>query len=94
MPAAFVEDLTLFFADFGVPAVVGVNPAITVIFDRAYISQLSGRVAGSGPECLGLTADLGAMREDDTITIDGVPYSVAGEPQSDGTGLTILQLRG
>lgn len=90
---AFVEDLSVFFADFGVPAVVGVDTAITVIFDKAYIAQLNGRLEGENPECLGRTEDIGDMQEGDPITIDGIPYTVVGAPQSDGTGLTILQLR-
>lgn len=93
MPAAFVEDLTVFFADFGVPAVVGVAPAVTVIFDKAYIAALMGRVESVGPECVGRTADLDVLEQGDPITIDGVPYTVTGN-DPDGTGLTVLQLRG
>ncbi len=94
MSAAFVEDLTVFFADFGVPAVVGVNPAVTVIFDRAYVAQLNGRASGLNPNCVGRTEDLAALGEGDAIVIDGSPYVVVGEPQPDGTGLTFLELRG
>lgn len=95
MPAAFIEDLTVFFADWGVPALVGEGrPAVTVIFDKAYISLLRDHASGSSPECVGRTEDLAHLEEGDPIVIDGEPYSIAGDPQPDGTGLTYLQLRG
>lgn len=90
---AFVEDLTQFFKDFGVPAtLVGAPLPITVIFDRAYVAALSSLVESTGPCCLAMDDDLAGVTHGTSMTIKSVAYKVAGiEP--DGTGLSILHLR-
>ncbi len=89
---AFAEDVTAFLDTahgFAVNATIGAA-TVPVIFDAAYADAL-GMVAGTRPVALGATADLAAVGQGDTVTIDAVEYIVTGvEP--DGTGLTQLRL--
>lgn len=91
----FTEDLTAFFdvtGGFAVNATVGAAQ-VPVIFDKAYQSGIGGLVESTGPQCLAKTADVAAVVQGGTITINAVAYTVTGV-QPDGTGLTTLQLRG
>lgn len=84
---AFIEDTSMFFADFGVDAVVdGVN--VVGIFDKAY-QESFGIVSGDNP-ILVVSSNVAAA-EGDSVTINATSYTVAGV-QPDGTGITILQL--
>lgn len=77
----------MFFADFGVDAVVdGVN--VVGIFDKAY-QESFGIVSGDNP-ILVVSSNVAAA-EGDSVTINATSYTVAGV-QPDGTGITILQL--
>lgn len=94
----FTEDLDVFFADFGVTATPTVGAAITVIFDRAYLASLG--VESTGPVCVAQTADCTALEHGSVLAVTGTPggtgdgnYTITGiEP--DGTGISVLQLRG
>lgn len=67
---------------------------VAVIFDRAAVSLFGGEVASVGPQCTGLTEDLGALTEGEVVAIRGVQYQVVGQPHDDGAGMTVLDLRG
>jgi hypothetical protein len=87
---AFAEDLTPFFADFGVDATIG---AATVrgIFDNDFITSM-GLVAGTGPVLLCASASVSAVTQGASVTIASIGYTVTGiEP--DGTGMTLLRMQ-
>lgn len=84
----FVENLTAFFADFGVPATLGAA-TITVIFDAAYADPLG--IAGTEPRATCASADVAALVQGSPITIGGKAYTVR-DKQPDGTGITVLLL--
>lgn len=89
---AFVEDFTVFFADFGVPATPTVGGAITVIFDRAHIEAMGGDISGTRPIALAVSADVSSYASrQTTLSIDGISYLVI-DIQPDGTGLSLLVL--
>lgn len=91
----FAEDLAPFFdtdAGFAQTASVG-GVVFPVIFDNGYQSALGGMVESIGPQCIAKSADVSTVTQGVSITINGVAYTVAGvEP--DGTGTTMLRLRG
>jgi hypothetical protein len=89
---AFVEDFTVFFTDFGVPATPDVGAPFTVIFDRDYMQALQGAISGTQPVALAQDSDLAAVWSGTTtLTINGNTYTVE-DVQPDGTGLSILIL--
>lgn len=92
---AFVEDFTVFFADFGVPATPSVGPPITVIFDRAYMQAMGGNeaaISGTQPVALALDSDVAALQAGvSTIVINSNTYTVQ-DVQPDGTGMSTLIL--
>lgn len=89
---ALAEDLTLFFADFGVTATPSVGAPITVIFDQAYIASLGGAVSATGPVAKACGADVAAfVPNSTTMAIGGVTYTVR-DIQPDGTGLSDIVL--
>lgn len=91
----FAEDLSAFFdvaGGFAITATVG-GSSFPVIFDKAYVSGLGGMVESTGPACVAKSADVASLVQGSTITIAAVAYTVTGvEP--DGTGTTVLHLRG
>lgn len=92
----FVEDLSVFFntSEFAQPATIGVS-VYNVIFDKNYVGALSGLVESTGPQMLIATTDATAagLAQGTTVVIGGVTYTATGmEP--DGTGATLVQLRG
>lgn len=100
---SFVEDLTMFFTDFGVYATPSVGAPFMVIFDRAHIEALGGDISGTQPIALAASADVSALiAQTSTIVIAGadhhppragdVTYLIV-DVQPDGTGMTTLQLR-
>ena len=92
----FVEDLNVFFntSEFAQPAIIG-GAVVNVIFDKNYVGALSGLVESTGPQMLIATTDAtaAALAQGSTVVIGGASYTVTGmEP--DGTGATLVQLRG
>jgi hypothetical protein len=92
----FTEDLSAFFDvsnGFAVNATLAGGGVVPVIFDRAYVGLLGGMVETSGPQAMAKTADVSTVAQGSTLVILGTTYTVTGvEP--DGTGITVLQLRG
>lgn len=91
------ENLSVFFdatsAGFATSATLPGGAVVSVVFDNAYLSALGGMIESTGPELMGKTSDLAAIVHGDTITINATAYTVTGI-QPDGTGVTVLQLRG
>lgn len=91
----FAEDLSPFFdvaGGFAVTATVG-GSSFPVMFDNGYQSALGGLVESTAPQCMAKSADVAAVVQGTSITINSVAYTVTGV-QADGTGVTTLQLRG
>lgn len=84
---AFVEDLSPFFADFGVAATVG-GVSVVGIFDKA-AAEAFGFVAGNDPQLI---------VTDSVIAANGAAVSVAGaaylvrDVEDDGAGLRRIKL--
>lgn len=91
----FAEDLSAFFdvaGGFAVNATIGAA-TVPVIFDNGYQSALGGMVESTGPACVAKTSDVASVVQGSVLTIAAVAYTVTGiEP--DGTGTTVLHLRG
>ena len=91
----FAEDLSTFFdtsSGFAINATVS-GQTVPVIFDKAYLGAMGGLVESTGPVCVAQTSTVAAVTQGTAIVIEGTTYTVTGvEP--DGTGITVLQLRG
>ena len=90
---AFTEDLSIFFADFGVDATLAAAP-VRGIFDDDYVdSGLGARgMAGSGPAFTLASAQVPASPYGAALVVPGHGnYSVV-EHRPDGTGLSVLLL--
>lgn len=86
---AFVENLDVFFLDFGITAVVD-GGFVRGIFDNQFATTL-GFTAGTGPILLCKTADIAAVEQGGPVHVGATNYTVSAiEP--DGTGLTLLRL--
>jgi hypothetical protein len=90
----FIESLSDFFNenDFAEVALYDGSTQIRVIFDRAYLDQFGGMVAGARPVALGVAADFPVAAIGKTLVIKSVTYKIiAREPQDDGA-LMLLRL--
>lgn len=85
---SFVENLDVFFADFGVTATLN-GVAVTVIYDEEYMDALG--IGNSNPCALIKSSANPAKGQQ--LVIGAVTHTLL-EPKPDGTGLTILELRG
>lgn len=91
---AFTEDLSLFFADFGVDATLSGQP-VRGIFDRQYALQSLGDagISGAEPAFTLTSASVPAAIFGATLVIPGQGSFTVREAQPDGTGLTVLMLQ-
>lgn len=89
----FTEDLTPFFADFGVPVTIAGGQPVQGIFDNAYQSGGAGAwgIATTQPAVTLATAHVPANPVDQPVLVAGVSYTVVAH-QPDGTGLSVLIL--
>lgn len=90
----FTEDLAAMFdVDYGF-AVLATSGAASfpVLFDNAYQGALTGLVETTSPVARARTADVVGVVQGSSIVINAIAYTVTGV-QSDGTGVTLLQLR-
>ena len=87
---AFVEDLTPLFADFGDAGTLAGQP-VRVIFDVPMQDQLG--VLSSAPQVQIATASVPSSVEGSTLVIPQGTYTVR-EHMADGTGVSVLYLRG
>lgn len=88
----FTEDLTAFFADFGVTATVG-GASVQVIFDNASEGTRVGLLgmAGTQPAITCKTADLAADPVGLAAVVGGVAYTIT-QHEPDGTGISLCLL--
>lgn len=88
----FVEDHSLFFADYGVTAIVG-GQTVSVIFDNGYALGGVGAIgmASSQPTLTLATASVPANPVGTAVAVGGGNYLV-GAHEPDGTGMSRLLL--
>ena len=90
----FTEDLSDFINDdtpgYVSADIVGIGE-VGGIFGDDY-SEFNGMVAGSKPTLLCISSEITTVVNGTTLIINGVNYTVAGAPQPDGTGMTLLLL--
>lgn len=88
----FVEDHALFFADYGVTAIVG-GETVSVIFDNGYALGSVGPIgmASSQPMLTLASANVPADPVGTAVVVGGVSYTV-GAHEPDGTGMSRLLL--
>lgn len=67
------EDLSVFLADFGVPASTGAASG-TVLFDMPDGEVLNGRMLSTGYLITFRTADFPALKHGDAVTVNGQAY--------------------
>lgn len=89
----FVEDLTPFFAEFGIDALVGAA-AVRVIFDEpGSTSQMGDRgVSVTQPQVTLPTASVPTPYFGVSVTVPGKGAFKIAEHAPDGTGLSVLYL--
>lgn len=71
----FAEDLSIFFADFGVEATLGSHSA-TVLLDTPDANILGDRVQTTNYLITFAATDLPTIKHGDAITVAGVDYTV------------------
>lgn len=88
----FVEDHSLFFADYGVTAIVG-GETVSVIFDNGYALGSVGPIgmASSQPMLTLATASVPASPVGTAVVVGSTNYTV-GAHEPDGTGISRLML--
>jgi len=93
-----VDDLDIFFQDFGVDAVYtpqgGAASTIRVLFDNTYVAvDTAGNVLAESKSPIAhcKTSDIQGIRHGDTLLINGTTYYIV-EHQPDGTGISVLVL--
>lgn len=89
----FVEDASLFFADFRAASVTVGGTAVQAIFDNGYApASLGGYgVATTQPRITLATAQVPANPVGQACVVGSAAYVVA-EHQPDGTGISVLML--
>ncbi|MEN9885766.1 MAG: hypothetical protein RL758_344 [Pseudomonadota bacterium] len=87
----FVEDLSVFFADFGVPATLN-GAAVTGIFDAAYaVGNVGIGMAGTQPVFTLATSGIVGEAVGQTLVVNAASYVVSAH-EPDGTGMSRLLL--
>lgn len=92
MTEFWIDDLDVFFRDFGFEATIG-GASTKVIFDEAYLGEklFRSEVETSVLQVIAKSADVAGVAHGDTVTISGESFIVRGI-QPDGTGMTVLLL--
>lgn len=93
MAVEIADDRAILLADFGID-VTWDAATFKAIFDNMYMAEdMGGSVAFAmtQPKLLCRTADISAMSEGATVTVESVNYSVR-VIMPDGTGMTELML--
>jgi len=87
----FTEDRSAFFTDFAVQVIIGGYSGLG-IFDKNYGDF--DIASGNRPALTIVSEDFPAVAEGSAVSITGetATYTVAGSPQPDGTGMTVLML--
>lgn len=85
----FVEDLSVYFTDFGVAATLD-GQAVRGVFDNGYMQALGG-MASAEPSFMLRSADASTATQASLLVVAGTTYRVRSL-QPDGTGVTTLLL--
>lgn len=89
----FVEDLSPFFADFGVPATFGGQTA-TVLLDMPGVEIFDGMQQSNEYAMTYRATDLAGLVAGSTVVVNGTPYKVRQTtPQEDGALIKALLKR-
>jgi hypothetical protein len=88
---AFVEDLSIFLADFGKPVVAGAQAGLGIL-DMPGEYVLGDRVINNQHVLTAEASKFGGLSYGDSLTVDGQPYAVKEGPLSlaDGAFCAIL----
>ncbi|WP_334061741.1 head-tail joining protein [Limimaricola cinnabarinus] len=72
----------------------GVSRSVTGIFDEAFLDTAIGEydLDTTRPRFTGREADLAGLGRGDVAVIDGATFVVLTSPQTDGTGMAVLEL--
>lgn len=72
----------------------GVSRSVTGIFDEAFLNAEIGEyeLDGTRPRFTAREADLAGLGRGDVAMIDGASFVVLTGPQTDGTGMAVLEL--
>jgi hypothetical protein len=76
---AFTEDISLFFADFGVEAVFGASSA-QVLLDEPDNTIFEGQLVAADASITYATGDLEGLQKGSSLTVDGNAYKVTQPP--------------
>jgi len=85
----FVENFDVYLSDFGVAATLN-SVAISGIFDNDYADAFG--MAGAQPSLTVKTSDAAETVRGVAVVVGGINYTVAEQPEPDGTGITKLKL--
>lgn len=68
---------------------------VKVIFDSEYlpVDVFEQVVQSTVPIIFGRSSDIGHLRNNDPVFVNGTSYRVAEGPQGDGTGMTLVRLK-
>lgn len=88
-----VDDLEVFFQDFGVIATWN-GTTFSVIFHNEYeaVILFAGEIESRNPYAEVRDSDIVGAKGSDSFTVNGTAYKIKGPPKPDGTGITILEL--
>jgi hypothetical protein len=76
---AFTEDISLFFADFGVEAVFG-ELTTSVLLDEPDNAIFEGQLIAADASITYATGELEGLQKGSSLTIDGNAYKVTEPP--------------
>lgn len=81
--------------DFAVFAELQDMAPVRVIFDSEYlpVDVFEQTVQSTVPVIFGRSSDIGHLKNNDPVFVNGIDYKVAEGPQNDGTGMTLVRLR-
>jgi hypothetical protein len=82
---AFVEDLSIFLADFGQPVVAGANTGLGIL-DMPGEYVLNDRVINNHHVLMAESLKFGAVSYGDSMTVEGLSYRVREGPLKLGDG--------
>jgi hypothetical protein len=88
---AFSEDLSIFFGDFGVPVTYGTIRGVGIL-DMPSEIVADGVVLTTDYKLTCLTSVFGSAKYGDTLTVDGVTYTVRESLQIDDGKLSTIML--
>lgn len=88
---AFLEDLSIYFADFGEDATLD-GQAVRVIFERpVQPDPVGGGIAAGAPQALIASTSVPAVFSGKPLVLASATYTVRNA-YADGTGITLLEL--